>query len=242
MSAKLHPGVSADILEKTLALGASLAGITRVAKLKGSPSYAIYHHNPYYEGYQGVEWPEEAKSVLVMALVHDLAHPEMDWWDYKPGRTLGNRKLQSIATQVQEWLQDELGIASQPLPYRVEHGGVLLKDAAVLAGLGIIGRNNLVITPEFGPRVRLRAVFLNAIVESTGPIEFDPCETCAMPCRSKCPQGAFDNGAYRRALCDEQMGINKQEQFVFEGKEQDGSPIVTRKYCRNCELACSIGS
>jgi epoxyqueuosine reductase len=39
----------------------------------------------------------------------------------------------------------------RPLPYKVEEGGMFLKDAATLAGLGIIGKNNLLITPEFEP-------------------------------------------------------------------------------------------
>jgi len=47
-----------------------------------------------------------------------------------------------------------VGINACPLPYRVEQGGILLKDAAVLAGLGVTGKNNLVITPQLaGPCV-----------------------------------------------------------------------------------------
>jgi len=34
-------------------------------------------------------------------------------------------------------------------------GDVSLRHAAVAAGLGVVGRNNLLVTPEFGPRVRL---------------------------------------------------------------------------------------
>jgi epoxyqueuosine reductase len=39
----------------------------------------------------------------------------------------------------------------RPLQYKVEEAGMFLKDAATLAGLGIIGKNNLLITPEFEP-------------------------------------------------------------------------------------------
>ncbi|MBC8492582.1 MAG: hypothetical protein H8D43_02260 [Chloroflexi bacterium] len=41
-----------------------------------------------------------------------------------------------------------MSINACPQPYRVEQGRILLKDAAVLAGLGVMGKNNLVITPQ----------------------------------------------------------------------------------------------
>jgi epoxyqueuosine reductase len=76
----------------------------------------------------------------------------------------------------------------RPLPYRVEHGGTLFKDAAALAGLGTIGKNNLVITPEYGPHVRLKAMFLDVDLEPTGPIDFTLCEGCDILCRGSVPR------------------------------------------------------
>ena len=94
-----------------------------------------------------------------------------------------------------------LNLIPHLLPYHVGKGGIFLKDAAVLSGLSIIGMNNLLITPEFGPRVRLRALCLDVEVEPTGPVDFAPCETCDMPCRQACPEESFKNGAYKRVLC-----------------------------------------
>jgi epoxyqueuosine reductase len=65
-----------------------------------------------------------------------------------------------------------------------------------MAGLGCIGKNNLVITPEYGPRIRFRALLLNREAESTGPLEFKPCEGCKQPCRSACPVNAFEQAVY----------------------------------------------
>ena len=53
-----------------------------------------------------------------------------------------------------------------------------------------MSKNNLLITPEFGPRVCLRDLLLNVDLEPTGPIDFTPCEACNMPCRRVCPQEA----------------------------------------------------
>ena len=104
----------------------------------------------------------------------------------------------------------------RPLPYRVEQGGVLLKDAAVLAGLGTIGKNNLVITPEYGPHVRLKATFLDVDLEPTGPIDFTPCEGCDILCRRVYPQEAFRSVCYSRALCDTQMGEDVANEVIIE--------------------------
>jgi hypothetical protein len=68
---RTHPDLTAQIVEKAKALGASLAGITGVAPLKDSPSYEIYDKSPYYEGYERVEWPVEDKSMLLLAVVGD---------------------------------------------------------------------------------------------------------------------------------------------------------------------------
>ncbi len=237
---RIHSDITTQIIEKAKDFGASLAGIASVAALKNSPSYEVYDKSPYYEGYEGVVWPAQAKSVLVLALLHDPSEPELDWWDYQPGRTRGNRRLISIANALKEWLGEDLDINAQPLPYRVEQGGILLKDAAVLAGLGVIGKNNLVITPQFGPRVRLRALFLDVDLEPTGPIEFEPCKGCDMPCRRACPQKAFRSGSYSRALCDIEMGKAEANEVIVENWKDDGSPDRVRKYCRACELACPV--
>ena len=92
------------ILKKAIKLGASLAGIAAVKDLKESPSYSIYDQSPYYNGYTRVEWPTEAKSVLVLALLVDPSEPELDWWsDDIPGRTPANRLLMKISGELRKW-------------------------------------------------------------------------------------------------------------------------------------------
>jgi epoxyqueuosine reductase len=65
-----------------------------------------------------------------------------------------------------------------------------------MAGLGSIGKNNMLITPEYGPRVRFRVLLLNKEAEPTGPREFFPCEDCTQPCRMTCPVNAFGTTVY----------------------------------------------
>jgi epoxyqueuosine reductase QueG len=66
------------------------------------------------------------------------------------------------------------------------------RHAAAAAGLGIIGWNGLVLTPKYGPRVRLAAVATDASLTATAVLEMeDPCVKCGGACSRVCPSGAI---------------------------------------------------
>jgi epoxyqueuosine reductase len=193
------------IIKKAKSLGAIIAGVARVESLKLSPSHLIYpkiginpevHLEDRKDGVNPSEvgWPADAVSVVVFGVAHNTDEPELDWWDGKG--TPGNRILIRINKKLSEWIEKTFSVKTYKLPYFVEKGGIFLKDAAVMAGLGCVGKNNLVITPEYGPRVRFRSLLLNRDAESTGPFEFNPCEDCDQPCREACPVKAFQNAVY----------------------------------------------
>lgn len=71
-------------------------------------------------------------------------------------------------------------------------GEVSLKHAAQCAGLGEIGLNRLLITPEYGPRVRLGALITNADLTPDEPFKKKLCERekCAI-CVKACPAEAI---------------------------------------------------
>jgi epoxyqueuosine reductase len=222
--------ISLMIIEQAKSFGASLAGIASVAALTNSPSYQS----------TGLEvWPPEAKSALVLALAHPEREPELDWWGVQGG-TAGNRQLQLISDQLKRHLAEAFNIAAQPLAYQVEIGGIFLKDAAVLAGLGTIGANKLLITPEFGPRVRLRALFLDVELAQTGPLDFSPCESCGQPCWAACPQQTFGSGTYQKPSCEQQMQADRANSVPIKSMSDEASRQVV-DYCRACELACPVG-
>ena len=75
------------------------------------------------------------------------------------------------------------------------------KDAALAAGLGIIGRHSLLLTPEYGPRIRLACVITDAPLKPAGPAEMEsPCIACGGACIKRCPARAIkqpeNNQAY----------------------------------------------
>lgn len=231
------------IVDEAKRLGATQAGLTAVDALKQSPSYAIYHESPYYAGYHGVTWPTEAKSVLVLALAHPEEEPELDWWSEQiPGRTPGNRILMLIARQLKDWLGSEMAIDSSPLAYSIEDGGIFLKDAAVLAGLGVIGRHNLFISPEYGSRLRLRGLFLDRGCGASSLTFPSPCAHCAAPCHAACPEQAFQAGHYEVKRCEPEMQRNRQGRVTVDGSLvglERGCEV--EQFCRACELACPVG-
>jgi len=272
--------ISTQIIQKAKALGAASAGIASVEALKVAPTYRLLERadmstlgvgsDPMGSDNQKVKWLEKAASVLVIAVSHPKTQPELDWFDGRQG-TPGNRILIQINKLLSDWIEKNFGIKTHRLPYYLQSGGVFLKDAAVLAGLGCIGKGNLLVTPGLGPRVRLRAMFLEKILPPTGPIAFDPCVDCKEYCRRSCPEHAFDrtvhhsekmgiadlpgrDGYYSKPTCSSGLDKNIAESEVevesLSGSAlgsslyfEDGSQLKgCIKYCRRCEFACPVGA
>ena len=258
------------INDKAKEFGADLVGVASVDDLKRSPSHEISEKMPEFNGVGtkdvkgrkrgAVKWPEGARSAIVIAVAHPPEKPELDWWitGASTGNTAGNRLLMGIVSELATWLEKEQGIQCFKLPYHIEHGGIYMKDAAVLAGLGCIGKSNILITPQYGPRLRLRVLLTGAGLPSTGAADFDPCEDCPMPCRAACPQDAFAeqiyflreygqkelpgrSGEYSRSSCNQQMVINESESEEVKTDDRQ-NPKKQIKYCRKCELACPVGA
>jgi epoxyqueuosine reductase len=85
------------------------------------------------------------------------------------------------------------------------HGkGILsLKHSAVLAGLGIMGKNTLFINETYGNMVYLGAVLIDEPVESDPPITDFKCPASCRRCLDACPQQAMDGITVNQKLCRE---------------------------------------
>jgi len=248
--------IARALLGKTLELGADLAGLAPVSALRNGPSEQLFprmkdHSRDHFAQrvttelpHGAVKWEEGEQTLLVFALAHPAGKPELDWWVGEQDPP-GNRKLMEIAAGLKAYAEKTFpAIRIFLKPYHVEKGGVYLKDAAMAAGLGCIGKNNLLITPRFGPRVRLRAVGVSLALPGSEALDFDPCKDCGEPCRRACPREAFAgtvytaqdgallpgrDGRYYRAACACEMEKNEQE---------SGETV---RYCRACELLCPVG-
>ncbi|MCC7564793.1 MAG: hypothetical protein KO206_00735 [Methanomicrobiaceae archaeon] len=207
-------------LRRARALGADAAGAVPAARLINCPSAAA-------DGYQGFQ--TDRGTYIILGLSHDPEHPELDLWEPERG-TPGDRILAGIGRELALWLEKEYGIRARVIPYQIYDGGIYLKDAACMAGIGVMGRNNLVLVPGFGPRVRFRAVW--ADLESPDPAlpaAAHPCAGCEEYCIRACPMDAFRTGRYSRERCSKRMSTDKAS-----GRERVD-------HCRACELACAAG-
>jgi len=256
--------IGKQIVEMAIENGASLAGIASAEALKASSSHLIYPQMSDYGGIGTVKdgdilsddqlfkWPDQGMSVLVIGLSHPEDQPDLDWWDGKG--TPGNRMLIDIMKRTRSQIEKSLKLNTCKLHYYVEKGGAFLKDAAILAGFGCIGKNNLVVTPSYGPRIRLRASLLDAQIAPDGPVFFDPCLDCNVYCRKVCPENAMDekvalfeatdgsmeiparDGAYDREACNVRM-----EKDVRRSQDNVSGTQAPVKYCRKCEFFCLVG-
>ena len=70
------------------------------------------------------------------------------------------------------------------------------KTAAVLAGLGFVGKSGLFLSTEYGSKVRLATVLTDMPLKATRPIIENGCGECTA-CMKACPAGAIFGGLPR---------------------------------------------
>ncbi len=89
------------------------------------------------------------------------------------------------------------------------------RHAAVLAGLGTFGRNNMVLTEKWGPRVRFGTVLTVASVPSD-PLITEPLCTRCNACVRACPVNALSEEDYpdactnKKACADRSAALNSE--------------------------------
>lgn len=104
------------------------------------------------------------------------------------------------------------------------------RHAALLAGLGNFGVNNMILTQEYGPRVRFGSVFTSAKLPPDPLLEKQLCIHC-MRCVDMCPSKALDNGDYPEGLTDK----NACAGYSAKLNERYISP------CGICIKVCPVG-
>ncbi len=102
---------------------------------------------------------------------------------------------------------------------------VSVKHCAVAAGLGRIGRNTLVTTPEYGNMVWLNAVLTDAALEADDVLPGDPCPRGCSVCVDNCPAQALGTPEMNQKAC-----------FEHAFRTEPGEELVYK--CHLCRTLC----
>jgi epoxyqueuosine reductase QueG len=74
--------------------------------------------------------------------------------------------------------------------------------AMYLAGMGTLGLNCCIITPEVGPRALFTTIITNAPLPAGEPMKDEVCTKCGL-CVEKCPKGIIDGQGWKNVqACD----------------------------------------
>lgn len=152
-----------------------------------------------------------------------------------------NLRLDLAASQVTQAIQ-RAGFRALPVPASQRLDGAELrslfphKTAAHLAGLGWIGRNCLLITPEFGPRIRFATVLTDLPLKEAAQRMSPRCGNCTA-CVDVCPARAltgrpFDESEGR----DLRFAATHCREHLTKKRERTGLDV-----CGLCLYVCPFG-
>ena len=196
--------IKEKLIDKVKEMGIPLVGFAPVERWADPPEELP---NKFKDWIPEEFWPQsiypEAKTVIVIGLPVQLPIVETaPSIYYHELYNIVNTLLDSKGYEISNFLTEE-GYPSIFLP-RDAYGDieVLLKNpvaffshkhAAYLAGMGSFGENNVILTKEYGPRVRFTSIFTTAVIEGDPIPGEDLCTHCKR-CITQCPVNAISEG------------------------------------------------
>ncbi|MHA2272277.1 MAG: 4Fe-4S double cluster binding domain-containing protein [Candidatus Hodarchaeales archaeon] len=152
-----------------------------------------------------------------------------------------NAFLDSITLKTTHYLQSK-GFQGMPIPasqivYSENlEGAISHKMVATRSGLGWIGKNALLITPQYGPRIRLATILTDAPLGSAQPITTSSCGKCRA-CVVKCPVKAIQGANW--SIESHRVDLLAADR-CYE-KIQQNQVLVGEPICGICVSVCPIG-
>lgn len=181
MSQENIPILQTELKTLALSLGADFVGFCRLPT-PPVPTQA----NLIYALSFGVKLADGVLETI------DDAPSFMYFQHYRTANTLLDSIGFRLASAIEKHGFSALPVAaSQSLgknnPYR---GLVAHKTAAVLSGLGFVGKSGLFLSTDYGSKVRLATVLTNCPMQSELPVIENGCGSCTL-CQKACPAGAI---------------------------------------------------
>ena len=207
-------------------LGADLCGVASIERFAEAP-----------EGFHPLDILPQCKSIVVIAKVFPAGTIQCKTTiPYTVTRNILSDMLDKISVHFCAKME-QLGIVAIPTgtvshtQYDVKtdrrRGIVSAKHSAVAAGLGRIGRNTLVTTPEYGNMVWLSTIITDAELKPDELLADDPCPIDCSLCIDNCPVGALGNPEMNQQDCRAYAFSEQGEEFLIRCH-------TCRTICPNC--------
>lgn len=189
--------------------------------------------NAAHEAGAPVEVSEKYRWAIVMAVQQDYENIK---------RSPAQCQTVDLAYSKMAWVASSLAVFIRELGYKAIPMGnemALSIPMAIDAGLGELGRNGLLITEKFGPRVRLCKVITDLHLEPDKPVDLGVqafCETCKI-CADNCPGRAIKHGE----RTDKPWNISNNEgvlKWPVDGEKCLGFWVKNGTWCANCVRVC----
>ena len=192
---------SLTIKQKALRYGADICGIAPVDRFAGAPKG--FHPSDIYPDCRSVvvfaaRFPLstlQAKTNAPYTLVRNKLVDKVDWISFNMSSELEREGIISIPIP-----------SADPYDYwdgERNHGrGILsLKHAGALAGLGVLGKNTLLMNERFGNMMWLGAILVSIDLEPDPVASYEGCDSECTLCIDSCPQHALDGITINQKLC-----------------------------------------
>ena len=187
---------------------------------------------------------ESCRSALVLAVPYGEQLSADDYTEerFERGIQTAKGRLESVAAEIGQILQKHQ--VKYWIPPAAQENETELralfsfKTAAARAGIGWFGKNDVIITERYGPRVRLSAVLIDEIFAYGRPVTVGRCPDDCTECIDICPCKALKNrqwtiGTDRSEIIDYQKCNRMRSAFI---------PKLGRKNaCGLCLAVCPFG-
>ncbi len=209
--------------------GADLFG---VADLRAAGDLNVAQDGPGADFPLAVSMAMRLNDAIVDEHDPEEGHRQSLYWHHVYG--VVTLALDALAHDVSRWLADRRFRAfpvpgSSPYDMERLEGVFSHKLAAHLAGVGWIGKNCLLLTRTFGPRVRLVTVLTDAPLEAGSSMD-RRCGRCR-ECVDACPVDAISGAEFR---ADEARDIRLDARKCSDYRREHS--------CGRCVTVCPVGS
>ncbi|NLD27051.1 MAG: epoxyqueuosine reductase [Acholeplasmataceae bacterium] len=181
-----------------------------------------------YQKYRKVKKKDWIKSILVFLFPYPNETAESS--GYKVAKyAYGQDYHQVIATKLEEIAQE---LHLERYQVLVDQSFLDEKFCASLAGLGKVGRNNLLLTPEYGSRVLIGEIVTSEELHKKVRLIDNPCIDCKK-CIEACPSGALDDG-FNKQRCLSYLSQSNSAAYDLYDR------MVLAVGCDICQDVCPV--